>query len=449
MIPAGRETPLLVTASAKSMRPVRAPLKRSKGMEYGLIGEHLPHSFSKIIHEKIGSYTGRPYPYELKELGPEEVGNFLEAADFKGINVTIPYKQTVIPYLDGISDQARQIGAVNTIVNRDGKLYGYNTDYYGMRDLLLRNSIDPSGKKVLILGTGGTSRTAHAVVSDLGAAQIFKVSRTRKEEGTVTYDEALESHTDAQIIINTTPCGMFPAIDGCPLDPGHFPDLCGLIDAVYNPLRTTLVLEAQKRGIPAQGGLYMLVVQAVYASELFMDKKIDSGVAGRIFQEILNSRRNIVLTGMSMSGKTTLGTVLAQKLGRRMEDTDAMIVRQEQREITSIFAEDGETYFRDAESAVIRQLASENGLIISTGGGAVLRRENVDALKKNGYIVFLDRPLSQILPADDRPLANTKEKVAALLEKRYPIYRAVCDGSIYNDGSPEEGAEKILALLQV
>ena len=173
MIPAGRETPLLVTASAKSMRPVRAPLKRSKGMEYGLIGEHLPHSFSKIIHEKIGSYTGRPYPYELKELGPEEVGSFLEAADFKGINVTIPYKQTVIPYLDGISDQARQIGAVNTIVNRDGKLYGYNTDYYGMRDLLLRNSIDPSGKKVLILGTGGTSRTAHAVVSDLGAAQIF------------------------------------------------------------------------------------------------------------------------------------------------------------------------------------------------------------------------------------------------------------------------------------
>ncbi len=385
MIPADRETPLLVTASAKSMRPVRAPLKRSKGMEYGLIGEHLPHSFSKIIHEKIGSYTGRPYPYELKELGPEEVGSFLEAADFKGINVTIPYKQTVIPYLDGISDQARQIGAVNTIVNRDGKLYGYNTDYYGMRDLLLRNSIDPSGKKVLILGTGGTSRT----------------------------------------------------------------DLCGLIDAVYNPLRTTLVLEAQKRGIPAQGGLYMLVVQAVYASELFMDKKIDNGVAGRIFQEILNSRRNIVLTGMSMSGKTTLGTVLAQKLGRRMEDTDAMIVRQEQREITSIFAEDGETYFRDAESAVIRQLASENGLIISTGGGAVLRRENVDALKKNGYIVFLDRPLSQILPADDRPLANTKEKVAALLEKRYPIYRAVCDGSIYNDGSPEEGAEKILALLQV
>lgn len=416
-------------------------------MEYGLIGEHLPHSFSKIIHEKIGSFTGRPYAYDLKELGPEEVGSFLEAADFKGINVTIPYKQTVIPHLDGISEQARQIGAVNTIVNRGGKLYGYNTDYFGMRDLILRNKTDPAGKKVLILGTGGTSKTARAVVSDLGAAQILRVSRTRKE-GAVTYEEAREKHSDAQIIINTTPCGMFPAIDACPLDPGCFPDLSGLIDAVYNPLRTTLVLEARKRGVPAQGGLYMLVVQAVCASGLFMGERIDSSISGQVFQEILDSRRNIVLTGMSMSGKTTLGTVLSQKLGRRMEDTDAMIVRQEQREITSIFAKDGEPYFRDAESAVIRQLASENGIIISTGGGAVLRQENVDALKKNGYLVFLDRPLSQLLPAEDRPLADTGEKVAALLEKRYPVYRASCDGSICNDGSAEEGAAKILALLQ-
>jgi shikimate dehydrogenase len=411
-------------------------------MEYGLIGEHLPHSFSKIIHEKLA-----PYSYELHELRPDEVDSFMRGKEFKGINVTIPYKQTVIPYLDEISDQARSIGAVNTVVNRNGRLCGYNTDYFGMKSLIERLGIDPAGKKVLILGTGGTSKTAFAVATDMGASEVYKVSRTGKE-GVPTYEEAYERHTDAQIIINTTPCGMYPAIDDCPLDLSRFPDLCGVIDAIYNPLRTVLILEAQKRGIPAEGGLYMLVVQAVYAAELFADRKIESEKTDQVFKEILNSKRNIVLSGVSLAGKTTLGTLLAKKLDRVLEDTDQMIIRKEQRPITEIFATDGEKYFRDLETEMARTLAPQTGLVIATGGGAILRQENVDALKKNGCIIFLDRPFNQILPADDRPLANTKEKVAALLEKRYPIYKATCDESITNDLTPEEGIAKILAALQ-
>ena len=411
-------------------------------MEYRLIGEHLPHSFSKIIHEKLA-----PYSYELHELRPDEVDSFMRGKEFKGINVTIPYKQTVIPYLDEISDQARSIGAVNTVVNRNGRLCGYNTDYFGMKSLIERLGIDPAGKKVLILGTGGTSKTAFAVATDMGASEVYKVSRTGKE-GVPTYEEAYERHTDAQIIINTTPCGMYPAIDDCPLDLSRFPDLCGVIDAIYNPLRTVLILEAQKRGIPAEGGLYMLVVQAVYAAELFADRKIESEKTDQVFKEILNSKRNIVLSGMSLAGKTTLGTLLAKKLDRVLEDTDQMIIRKEQRPITEIFATDGEKYFRDLETEMARTLAPQTGLVIATGGGAILRQENVDALKKNGCIIFLDRPFNQILPADDRPLANTKEKVAALLEKRYPIYKATCDESITNDLTPEEGIAKILAALQ-
>jgi shikimate dehydrogenase len=411
-------------------------------MEYGLIGEHLPHSFSKIIHEKLA-----PYSYELHELRPDEVDSFMRGKEFKGINVTIPYKQTVIPYLDEISDQARSIGAVNTVVNRNGRLCGYNTDYFGMKSLIERLGIDPAGKKVLILGTGGTSKTAFAVATDMGASEVYKVSRTGKE-GVPTYEEAYERHTDAQIIINTTPCGMYPAIDDCPLDLSRFPDLCGVIDAIYNPLRTVLILEAQKRGITAEGGLYMLVVQAVYAAELFADRKIESEKTDQVFKEILNSKRNIVLSGMSLAGKTTLGTLLAKKLDRVLEDTDQMIIRKEQRPITEIFATDGEKYFRDLETEMARTLAPQTGLVIATGGGAILRQENVDALKKNGCIIFLDRPFNQILPADDRPLANTKEKVAALLEKRYPIYKATCDESITNDLTPEEGIAKILAALQ-
>lgn len=402
-------------------------------MEYGLIGEHLLHSCTKTIHEKIASYK-----YDLHKVQPDETDAFLRAGDFKGINLSIPYTETVIPCLDEISDHAREIGAVDTVVNRDGKLYGYNTDYLAMRDLLEQNGTDPSGKKVLILGSGAAARTARAAVTDLGAA-----------EAVISCGEACESHADAEIIINTTDCGMAPDLDQTPLKLDPFTKLSGLVDTICDPLRTALVLEAQKRGIPAQGGLYMAVMSAVHACELFTDCKIDCEVSDRVYQEILNSRRNIVLTGMSLAGKTTLGTLLSQKLGRKLEDTDQMIIRREQRAITDIFATDGEPYFRDLETSMCRELSAEKGMVIATGGGAILRPENVDALKKNGFIVFLDRPFDQILPASDRPLADTKEKVASLLKKRYPIYRSTCDGSICNDMSPEDGAEKICSMLKM
>ncbi len=419
-------------------------------MEYGMIGEHLSDSFSKYIHERIVSYYYKSavYKYEMQELQAEQVKEYLHASPFKGINVAAPYQQTVIPCLDEISDQARETGAVDTIINRGGKPCGYNTAYSAMIDLLQYSGTDPAGKKILILGTGSSSKAACAAASDMGAWEILRVSRTGRE-GALTYEDAYKGCTDADIIINTTPCGMSPDLDASPIKLESFTKLCGLVDLIDDPLRTSLVLEAQKRGIPAQGGLYMRVMKEIHTFELFTGSDISHEESRRIYQEILNSRRNIVLTGMSLAGKTTLGTLVSGKLGRRLEDTDLMIIDREKREITDIFATDGEPYFRDLESAMCRELAAEKGIVIATGGGAILREENVDALKKNGFIIFLDRPLDQLMPASDRPLADTKEKVAALLKKRYPIYRSTCDGSISNDKTPEDGAEKILSLLDM
>ena len=248
-------------------------------MEYGLIGEHLPHSFSKIIHEKIADYT-----YDLHELRPDEVETFMRAGDFKGINVTIPYKQTVIPFLDEISDQARQIGAVNTVVNRGGKLYGFNTDYFGMRDLIKHNGVLPAGKKVLILGTGGTSKTAIAVATDLGASEILRVSRT-EGHGDITYEEAYRDHTDAEFVINCTPCGMFPKVDEAPLDISRFPKVCGVVDAIYNPLETALVKRAKANGSVAEGGMSMLVWQAVVAHQHWDGSQYDKAEIDRLCRD--------------------------------------------------------------------------------------------------------------------------------------------------------------------
>lgn len=411
-------------------------------MNYGLIGEHLGHSFSKIIHEMAIDHE-----YDIVEIAPEELDSFMKTADFKGINVTIPYKQDVIPYLHEISDQAKKIGAVNTIVNKDGRLIGHNTDYAGMRDLFALAGINPAGKKVLILGTGGTSKTAYAVTEDLGAREIYKVSRSGRD-GAITYDEACTDHKDTDIIVNTTPSGMFPHVEGQPLSLDSFEKLSGLIDVIYNPLRTNLVLEAQKRGIPAMGGLYMLVAQAIYAEELFCGLSHDKGLIDRIYHQLLLDSRNIVLSGMSMAGKTTVGHLLSEKLGKKLVDTDQEIIAREKRTINEIFATDGESYFRDIESLVTKDLGKEKGLIIALGGGAILREENVQALKRNGLIFFLDRPLEQILPADDRPLANTAEKVRDLYTCRYPIYKSVCDIRVINEVSPEQAAEQVVILAK-
>lgn len=411
-------------------------------MKYGLIGQRLGHSFSRDIHEKIGKY-----PYRHIELEPEEVGGFLQARGFDGLNVTIPYKQTVIPYLDELSDLARDVGAVNTIINRDGKLIGYNTDVGGMKYLITSMGLDPAGKTVLIAGSGGTSRTAERVVKDLGAAEIIRVSRSGRD-GAVTYDEAYRNYSGASILINTTPVGMYPEIDGKPFDISRFDSLEGVLDAVYNPLMTAFIRDAADRGIPAVNGLYMLVAQAVLAAELFTGTSIERDEIDRIYRELIFEKSSIVLTGMPCSGKTTLGRILSERLGRELVETDDEVIAEAGMPITEIFSRYGEKYFRDLESKAILKAASTGGKVISTGGGAVLRKENVDALRMNGTIVFLDRPLEELLPSDDRPLANDADKIRKLYAERYSVYTDAADVTVRVEGTENHTADVIWRALQ-
>lgn len=404
---------------------------------YGCIGKKLTHSFSKEIHAKLADY-----PYELIELSEDELPIFMEQKAFAAINVTIPYKQTVIPYLDEISEVAQRIGAVNTIVHRDGKLYGYNTDYYGMKALTMRAGLDLQGKKVLVLGTGGTSKTACVVAADLGAAQVLTVSR-RPSEDHVSYEQAMTDHADAQVIINTTPCGMYPDVEGTPIDLTPFTQLEGVIDAVYNPLCTNLVLAAKDRGLKAQGGLYMLVMQAVVAVEKFLDTTIDRAVADSVFAAVLATKENIVLTGMPGSGKSTVGRLLNVD-GYTFVDTDAEVEARCGCTIKELIVAKGEAYFRDLEAAVIRDLSAVGGQIIATGGGAVLRAENVRNLKHNGRLFFLDAPLERLRATADRPLSDTADKLAILYNERMPIYRATADLVVPAMATPEQEAAYIL-----
>ncbi|MBQ8566554.1 MAG: shikimate dehydrogenase [Clostridia bacterium] len=401
-------------------------------MKYGVIGEHLKHSFSKDIHEKIADYK-----YDICEIEPEKLDDFIKSGEFEGINVTIPYKEKVIPHLYSVSNKAKRIGAVNTVVNKDGKLYGYNTDYMGMRALILRNKIDLKGKKALIMGNGGTAKTGRAVLTDLGASQIIHVGR-EGEGADVLYGDVVELHSDADFILNTTPVGMFPKNEGKIIDIKLFPKLMGLIDVVYNPLRTNIVLDAIEMGIPAESGLYMLVSQAVYASEFFLEKKYDISVCESTFKEILKSKENIVLTGMPSSGKTTVGKYLAGITGKEFIDTDDEIVKKIGMDIPSYFAKYGEKAFRDVESEVIGEISKKNGLIISTGGGAILRKENVRSLKQNGRVYFLNRSLELLTPTSSRPLSSDMEALKKRFEERYELYLSSCDVEIKADGTIKE-----------
>lgn len=406
--------------------------------QYGCIGKKLTHSFSKEIHAKLADY-----PYELIELAEEEIAPFFAKKEFAAINVTIPYKQTVIPYLDSISAVAQRIGAVNTIVNKQGKLYGYNTDYYGMKALIERVGIDLNGKKVLVLGTGGTSKTARVVAADLGAGQILTVSR-RKTQSAITYEEAVSTHADAHVIINTTPSGMYPDCESKPIELDAFSGLEGVIDVVYNPLCTNLVLDAKRRGIKAEGGLYMLVMQAVVAVERFLDTTIEQDVADQVFASVYAAKENIVLTGMPGSGKSTVGKLLDVE-GFTFVDTDEEVQTRCGCSIRELIEQKGETYFRDLETQVIRDVSSGNCRIISTGGGAILREENVRCLKRNGKLFFLDAALSRLQATDDRPLSDTWEKLARLYDQRKSIYQATADAVVPDRATPQEEADYITA----
>ena len=407
-------------------------------MKYGCIGEHLTHSFSKEIHSHIADYD-----YEIRELTPSEVGTFIESRDFLAINVTIPYKETVIPYLSYIDESARLIGAVNTVVNKDGKLYGYNTDFYGMNALASRTTISFKDKKILILGSGGTAKTAFAVAKANGAREIIKASRNVGKD-TVLYTDVYKYHTDAEIIINTTPVGMFPNIYATPIDISCFPNLIGVLDAIYNPQKTRLILDAEARGIKASGGLYMLVMQGIRASEYFLDTKYPDSLGEEVFKKIAAEKKNIVLIGMPSSGKSTVGKILTERLSRRFLDTDAMISEETGRIISDIFEKDGEAVFRDIESEAVKKASAMSASVIATGGGAVLRRENVDALRQNGVIYFLNRPLDLLMPTADRPTASSKEAIRKRYEERYSIYCASADKTVDASASPSEIADNII-----
>lgn len=408
-------------------------------MLYGLIGKKLGHSFSKPIHEKIADYT-----YELKEISENDLDSFMKEKDFCGINVTIPYKSAVIPYLDYIDPIAEKIGAVNTVVNRDGKLYGYNTDFGGLCMLTEKAGFDYKNKKVLILGTGGTSKTAKAVCEYFGTAETVNVGRKTE----VNYENVYDLHGDADYIINTTPVGMYPDCDSSPIDTEKFSVLKGVTDVIYNPIKTKLCQTAEKNGRKSVNGLYMLVCQAVLACELFTGKKLDvSKICDEVYGEILKEKRNIVLIGMPGSGKTTIGKVLSEFTGKAFIDTDEMITGQ-YGDISNIILGKGEKYFRDIEAEQVKKAGMLSGYVIATGGGAVLRKENVDCLKQNGLVFFLNRPLCDIVPTDDRPLSQNYEALKKRFEERYDIYVDSCDEEISVDGDVMSSVNKILEKLK-
>lgn len=400
-------------------------------MKYGCIAEKLSHSFSKDIHNRLFDYS-----YELCEVAKEDLDRFMREKDFLAINVTIPYKEAVIPYLDEISPIAKSIGAVNTIVNRNGKLFGYNTDFSGLSALMARSQISPAGKKVLILGSGGTSKTAYAVAQQLGCSEAYRVSRSGRD-GCITYETAATRHSDAQLIINTTPCGMYPHIGESPINLEDYPALEAVMDAVYNPLRSKLICDALEKGLKATGGLYMLVAQAAYAAEKFIDQCVPSEKIDEVYQQLRTLKENIVLIGMPGSGKTTVGKALAEAMNMEFTDTDLLITEKDGRSIPQIFAQSGEAFFRNLEHQVIRETALRQGCVIATGGGAVLRKENMDILKENGRLYFLDAPLSALLPTDDRPLSSNFSDLQHRYEERYDLYCNACDRRVSRNPIPE------------
>ncbi len=405
-------------------------------MEYGLLGEKLGHSFSPQIHRALAGYD-----YRLLPTPPEEVAELFRRRDFRGLNVTIPYKQTVIPLCDEVDPRAAAIGAVNTVVNRNGRLTGYNTDIDGMICMARRAGVDLAGKKVVILGSGGTSHTAQAAARELGAAEIAVISR----HGPDNYGN-LSRHADAQVLINTTPVGMYPDCGLSPVSLDAFPRLEGVLDVVFNPLRTALLLQAMDRGLPCSCGLPMLVAQARRAAELFTGTAIPSSRAEEVLSSLSSELENIVLIGMPGCGKTTVGRALAERLGRAFVDLDEEIVRRAGRPIPDIFAREGEDAFRALETRAVREAGSRTGLVISTGGGVVTRKENRDPLRQNGVIVHLTRPLAA-LPTGGRPVSQSTD-LAVLWQRRAPLYAAFADLTADNSGPLERALEQIKEALK-
>ena len=402
----------------------------------GLIGEKLGHSFSPAIHGKLADYE-----YRLYELSPGQLGPFLEKKEFDGLNVTIPYKKTVIPYCDELTEAAKSIGSVNTIVKRaDGTLLGHNPDYDGIMWLLKNAGAQVQGKKAVVLGTGGASLTVQAALRNLGAAQVVVISRSGEDNY-----ENIARHSDAKILINATPVGMYPKTGVSPVDLDVFTALEGVFDVVYNPAKTQLLLEAEKRGIPCANGLGMLVAQAKAACERFTGQPIDDEKVYTIKAEMERNTRNVMLIGMPGSGKSTVGAALAESLGRRLVDVDERIVEMAGCSIPEIFAKDGEEGFRQIEHQALCEVSKESGLVIATGGGVVTRPENLDPMRQNSLIVWLLRDTA-LLPKDGRPLSQANS-LTEMFKVREPLYRAAADCIADNNGSLEDTVRQILEAM--
>ena len=419
-------------------------------MQYGLIGYPLKHSFSKEIHSLISNYN-----YEIHELKDDEFDIFMNKRDFQCINVTIPYKQKVIPYLDMIDEDAKNINAVNTIVNRNGKLIGYNTDILGVLATFLHFDINIKNTNVLILGTGATSNTVHYAIKKCKAKNIYKAYRKNsKIKGDVLYNNLEELYDNINIIVNTTSNGMYPhADDSLLIDLNKFNNIEYVLDVVYNPLKTKLLIESEKFKKKSVSGLYMLVAQAYFASQLFFNNnfgkdnnlieqfldlsndktKFIISECDKIYNKCLSNKINIVLTGMPTCGKTTLGKMISKRYGYEFIDTDSLIETKINCKISNFINEYGEEKFRDIESDVIKEVSTKNHLVISTGGGSILKDENITNLKSNGIVFFINRSLENLKPSSDRPHTSDIESLTKKFNERLPLYKSTCDYEINGD----------------
>ena len=405
-------------------------------MRFGLLGRKLGHSYSPAIFDLMGGYR-----YDLFEREPEDIEALLRSEDFDGINVTIPYKKEVLQYLDEVDELAARLGSVNTVVKQGGKLTGHNSDYFGFRSLMEQTKINVAGKKVLVLGSGGASVTVVAVLEDLGAKPVV-ISRS----GENNYGN-LHLHTDAAMIVNTTPVGMYPNTGVAPLDVAQFPHLEGVVDVIYNPARTQLLLDCEKHGIPGFNGLWMLVAQAKKSAEWFMDTQLSDSLVESIHRTLRDRMENIALIGMAGCGKSTIGRDLAKETGKSFVDADAEIEALAGKTIPEIFSQDGEEEFRRLETQILSSLGKQSGLIISTGGGCVTRERNFPLLRQNSRILWLRRDPEK-LPTDGRPLSQ-KTSPAVLYERRKHLYKAFSDAAIDNDGTRGETLTEILKILEV
>lgn len=405
-------------------------------MRAGLVGGKLGHSFSKPIHEKLADYT-----YDLIPLTEEEFHEFFRKKEFDAVNVTIPYKELVMQYCDVIDEKASAIHAVNTIVNRDGKLYATNTDFAGLKQMMQHNGVEICGKVCCILGTGGTSKTAEAVLRDMGAEKIYIAGRN-KTAPVISY-ENLEQYQEIQVFVNATSVGMYPQNEQCLVDLRRFPNAEAVVDVIYNPLKTKICQQAEELGLLSVNGLEMLVAQAKYAVEFFLDTEIADSEIHQIVAEMEKDMMNLVLIGMPGCGKSTIGKKAAKEIGKRFVDLDEEIEKEAQMTIPEIFEKHGEKRFREIEHAVCVRFAKEHGQVISCGGGIVKDRRNMEMLRQNGVVFHIRRNLNALAVGGDRPLSTSRERLRQMERERMPLYQKYSDIEIENNTVFKQAVQKV------